>query len=276
MWVASLPMYDRPELRAETDALWAFIRHRLRASGVDDVPEQLSRPADHTLVWRDPQLLFTQTCGYDLRHDFADQHHLLGAPVSTALGCVGATYASFHLVRHDDPARDMADLRGRRAAFNERTSFSGRVTLELAVAPLAVGGAFFSHVVETGAHEASAEAVVEGRADVSCIDCHTFALMQRARPALAGALRIVGRSPQAPAPPYVAGPATSEEIRRALAAALLEAGTAPELADVRRALLLDSVEEVPLHTYARAALLRERPYAYDATRDGEFAPFTRA
>ena len=36
--IASLPMYDLPETRSATDALWAGIARHLRAEGVAEVP----------------------------------------------------------------------------------------------------------------------------------------------------------------------------------------------------------------------------------------------
>ena len=40
--IAALPMYDWPELRAETDRLWATLRDGLRAVGVS-APDALDR-----------------------------------------------------------------------------------------------------------------------------------------------------------------------------------------------------------------------------------------
>lgn len=257
-------MYDRLELREQTDALWAFIRDHLRSAGVAEVPDALSRPDDHTVIWRDERLLFTQTCGWDLRHRYAGQHRMLRAPLSTALGCAGPTYSSFLMVRRGDEARDVGDLAGRRAAINELPSLSGRVALERLVTPHAEGGRFFSRVIATGAHEKSAEAIVTGEADVASIDCHTYALMAACRPALADGLRTIGRSPQAPSPPFVAGPAATDAAVEALTSALDAIATAPALADVRAALLLDGTDDVPPDTYARASFLRsedpDRPY----------------
>ena len=39
--VASLPMYDFPEIRWATDALWQGIARHLRRHGVDGIPSRL-------------------------------------------------------------------------------------------------------------------------------------------------------------------------------------------------------------------------------------------
>ncbi len=173
------------------------------------------------------------------------------------------------MVRDEDDAASIAALRGRRAAFNELGSYSGRVALELLVGEHAEGGRFFREVLQTGAHELSAEAVAGGDADLAVIDCHTFALMVEHRPAPAGRSRAIDRGPRAPAPPFVAGPAATDEACAALHEALDDVGEAPEHAEVRRALLLDGVVQVPVDDYLRAAPFRddEHARAYRVTND---------
>ena len=90
-FAVALPMYDWPEVRAETDAQWAAIRYELRMKGVN-APERLARrnadlppvpggikdgfgkviapdPAslppdkfDLAVLWQHPNLLLSQTC----------------------------------------------------------------------------------------------------------------------------------------------------------------------------------------------------------------------
>jgi ABC-type phosphate/phosphonate transport system substrate-binding protein len=90
-FIAALPMYDWPEVRAEVDTQWAAVRDELRKKGVD-APEWLTRrnadlppfpggirdgfgkviapdPAtlppdefDLAVLWRHPNLLLSQTC----------------------------------------------------------------------------------------------------------------------------------------------------------------------------------------------------------------------
>ncbi len=90
-YVAALPMYDWPEIRAETDAEWAVLRDRLRGLGIDAphclvrrngdlppvpggirdrdgriiAPDPASLPPDEFdlhVLWRHPALLLGQTC----------------------------------------------------------------------------------------------------------------------------------------------------------------------------------------------------------------------
>ena len=53
---ASLPMYDRPETRAETDRFWALTRDALRDRGIA-APDALTRSvANPWELWKSPEL----------------------------------------------------------------------------------------------------------------------------------------------------------------------------------------------------------------------------
>ncbi len=248
---ASLPMYDLPELRAATDAWWAGLAQAMGRAGLSEVPQALTRGLGLEELWRDPRLLLSQTCGYPLIHAMKRVLRVVATPVYDAPGCEGADYRSLILVRADDPARSLADLRGRRGAVNGPASHSGYNALRSVVAAIAGGAAFFSTVIETGGHLASAEAMAEGRADVAAIDCVTYALVARHRPAAVAGLRVLGRSEKAPGLPYVTRAGADGETLARLRDALAEAFADPSLAGAREALLLKGHEVLPPDAYER-------------------------
>ena len=51
MSLASLPMYDLPELRGAHAALWAGIARQLRQAGIADVPAALCQERPASEVW---------------------------------------------------------------------------------------------------------------------------------------------------------------------------------------------------------------------------------
>ena len=69
MAVASLPMYDLPEARPALDAFWARIALELRRAGLE-APARLTHDEPGRTLWSAPDLLFSQSCGYDLVHGF--------------------------------------------------------------------------------------------------------------------------------------------------------------------------------------------------------------
>jgi ABC-type phosphate/phosphonate transport system substrate-binding protein len=256
--VALLPMYDLPEIRAANDALWAAIASRLRDEGVRDVPDALSRQLGHHEAWRHPDLLLAQSCGYPVLNDYRALLRIIAAPLHDAPGCSGATHCSFLLVAADSPARDIADLRGARFALNSWDSNTGMNLARLAFAPFATDGRFLGEIVETGGHAASLASLAAGETDVAAIDCVSHALLCRHRPALAGATRILARTAQSPALPFVTAmtqpPATIRALRCALAAALAD----PALAASREALFLTGMAPVDATDYGILLDYRDR------------------
>ncbi len=251
MSLASLPMYDLPALRAATDGLWAGLARAMVARGIDGVPARLDRERDREALWRSPDLLFSQTCGYPLTHDLAGQVTLLATPVYRILGRQTSDYCSLLLVREEDPASTLADLRGRRAAINAEDSQSGYSALRHAVAPLAQAGRFFAEVLTSGAHLRSAALVREGEADVCAIDAVTYALAQRANPPALAGLRVLAETAWAPNLPYVTRRGADGDLLDRLRAALETAMADPDLAAVREDLLLAGIEVLPPEAYGR-------------------------
>lgn len=134
--IAALPMYDWPEVRAETDALWAALRDAFRSAGID-APDRLVRrnaelppvpggiedrdgaviaPDPATLppnelnmqtLWRHPALLFAQTCWGPMEHGLGDHVQVVGQPdYSGCEGGQGELYSSAIVMRKGEaPSR---------------------------------------------------------------------------------------------------------------------------------------------------------------------------
>jgi ABC-type phosphate/phosphonate transport system substrate-binding protein len=128
---------------------------------------------------------------------------------------------------------------------------SGHLALRCLVAPKARAGRFFAGATETGSHLSSMELVAKRDADVAAIDCVTFALAGRLRPALAAQLRILTWGPFAPALPFVTRTGWSPPELTRLRRALIDAVADPDLAKPRAALLIGGVEFLDEDTYGR-------------------------
>ena len=248
--IAALPMYDFPWVAEANDALWTAIAVRLRAAGCA-APAALTRGGDPAMQWRDPGLIFGQTCGYPYAKDLRGAVALIATPEYEFPGCEGAAHRSFLISRARDPRRELAAFRGARAALNAHDSNSGMNLFRAAIAPFAYGMPFFSALVATGSHAASLEAVAEGQADLAAIDCVSFALLKRGRPELVERVAVVAESPISPGLPFIASAllptATIDAVREALFAALVD----PALARARRALGLAGGQPAAARDYAR-------------------------
>jgi ABC-type phosphate/phosphonate transport system substrate-binding protein len=234
----SLPMYDWPEIREATDAWARGLARHLRNLGFADASEVLSRASDYRVLWIDPDLLLSQSCGYPLTHEYREQLVPVATPHYAVDGCSGPYYSSFVLVRSDDSIGELSELRGRTAAINDRSSMSGMLALKLVFAPFARNGDFFAATIETGSHVDSLLAVQQGRADVCAIDAVCLALARRYRPDLLSGNAEIARSPLVPGLPFVTSAARPLEQLSRLRQALVLAFADAELQQQRDALFL--------------------------------------
>jgi ABC-type phosphate/phosphonate transport system substrate-binding protein len=241
-FIAALPMYDWPEARSETDALWSGIRDLLRKQGIG-APEKLVRsnadmppvkggirdaagqliapdPAelpsddlDMHVLWRHPKLLFAQACWGPMELGLAGHVRVVGQPDYSAFeGGQGELYSSAILMRRSGkgigaPGEGGALiprdlLRGKRLAFNSPDSMSGIIALTRDLAALGENPEIFSERIETGSHRASAVAVARGEADVCAVDCRTWDLIRRFEPA-AAEVEVVGWTARRRGLPYI-------------------------------------------------------------------------
>lgn len=236
MAVAALPMYDLPAVRWANDRLWDFLRDRLRARGVA-APDALDRTTPLDEIWTRPDLLLAQTCGYPFASRLRGVVRVLGTPCYAAAGCEGPRYASWLVVRREEAASSLAELRGRVIAINSRDSQSGHHALRRALVAADQSGAFAAGLVVTGSHRASLDAVATARADLCAIDCVTWALLRRYEPEVTAALRTIGLTPSAPGLPLVTAGSNPAAVVEALSAALAALSREPSLAACRDALL---------------------------------------
>lgn len=247
--IASLGMYDHPAQRAANDAVWAAVSARLRARGID-APDQLDRSRPVDAIWRDPDLLFAQTCGFPLVTDRTLALQVVAIPIYTAPDCAGGRHVSYVIARSAEGNAPLGAFRNRRAAINARTSNSGYNLFRATIAPLAGGEPFFGGVVETGSHRASVEAVRTGAADIAAIDAISFAVFHRYEPASVAGLRIVAITPESPTLPFVTARATAPETVAALREALFATLADPALEAARDALFLTNAVPGDLDRYA--------------------------
>jgi ABC-type phosphate/phosphonate transport system substrate-binding protein len=210
----------------------------LRQHGFPDASEGLWRTSDLQALWRTPDLLLSQCCGYPLVNAFSAVLVPVVTPHYAAVGCSGPAYSSLIFARAADSIRSLTDFHGRRPAVNSPDSMSGMLALKLVFAPYAEEGKFFAPALKTGSHLKSLEAVQSGIADLCAIDPVCVALAVRHRPYLLAGLVEIARSPLVPGLPYVTSASRSQyelaRLRNAIAAAFADA----RLQNVRDALFL--------------------------------------
>jgi ABC-type phosphate/phosphonate transport system substrate-binding protein len=233
--IASLPMYDFPHIRGETDTFWQALAAELKTS------TKLERREDFRSIWTHPDLAFSQTCGFPLTHELRERVHYVATPHYTADGCDGPHYRSLVFARDQISVMELA---GKIAAVNTADSMSGMLALKAVIATVAKSAEFFTSTCWTGSHLASLKAVQDGMADVCAIDCVTVAHVRRSTPELLAGLHEIARGPSVPGLPYISA-GSVERVRTALQAVFDRQDTRP----ARDALLLSGFSVLPDRAY---------------------------
>lgn len=227
--LATLPMYDWPEIRGQVDDFYAQLR-----TLVPQLPDTLTRPETaqelHAL-WHDKALMFGQTCWGPMQAGLGAHVHVLAQPLYDDVpGGKGACYRSAIVMRNGlpcpvpDGAKAVlpAGLADARPAINAIDSMSGFIAMAQDMGTPELG----SRALITGSHRASVRAVAESAADFAAIDCRSWALALAHEPA-ARDLTVAGWTAPRPGLPFITARATPLVLRRAITDALAQLGAQP-------------------------------------------------
>ena len=247
-------MYDMPEVREALDTLWQGLAGNMKREGVPDVPDNIVHGQGLHDLWSDPRLLFSQCCGYDIVHRYAGKLRPIATPRYGAPGCRGSDYASVVVVAEDCGNADVLDMRGAVCVINGWESHSGMSALRALVASSSRKGKFFSEVKVSGTHAASLEMVRLHEADVTAIDCVTYALIESYRPNVLDGTRALGRTYRAPAIPYVMRWNEDKNTVARIRTSVLQTFADSDFTTARRALYLKDIEVPPHAVYRQIAV----------------------
>ncbi|WP_193170086.1 phosphate/phosphite/phosphonate ABC transporter substrate-binding protein [Nisaea nitritireducens] len=236
--IASLDMYDFPEIREATDAWWEALARGFAAESLTDIPQHRTRSMEESSPWSDPNMFFTQICGYPLRKRYREALRVVGTPHYRAEGCDGPRYRSVVIVQRGAGIHSIEALEGARLAYNGALSQSGMSAFRALLAEHGSKPGFFGDAVCSHGHRASVSMVYSGEADTAAIDCVTWALLQKYAPQECDAVEVLAWTPDAPGLPY-AVPANFDDqtvaaYRRGIARALAD----PAAQSARDALLI--------------------------------------
>jgi len=244
-------MYDIVEIQQAHDTLWQGFARHFRRQGLENVPSRLIHDQPVNSLWSDDDLFMSQCCGYDIIHQYKNRLQVIATPWFDAPGCSNGDYASTVVVPADSTFDDVTDMAGKVAVINGPESHSGMNALLSLVSPHCHNSKFFAEIIISGSHSQSLALLSEGRADVASVDCITYELLGRYRPAAIQGTRRLGLTYPAPAPPYVTTGKFDRETVVRMQNALLDAFEDPSLLDCRQALLLKNIEIASAASYQR-------------------------
>jgi ABC-type phosphate/phosphonate transport system substrate-binding protein len=248
---ASLPMYPFAETAPATAAFWDALCICLVARGLDIRDVVFEDPLAAAGEGIGPGVLFTQFCGYPLFKAFRHQGLVLATPHFSFAGCEGPSHRAFFMVRANDPAKRLQDLHGRVFGCNSRLSNSGMNLPRHALARIAGGRPIFRKVVMTGGHLGSLNHLSDETIDLCAIDCVTWGLFRKFRPADAKRYRILAQTAPSPSLPYVTSTATDARAAVTLRECLGELFADPATARMRDTLGLTAVSVPRASAYER-------------------------
>lgn len=198
--IATLSMYDVPVVQHHTDVLWQSIRAELQKAGIN-TPSQLIRGADDWTVWRDPNLVFSQTCGFPFVSQLERHVTLIGTPDYGTIPDKPGWYNSKVICRRDDARGSLAAFKDARFAYNDLASQSGVMGIMYLLHRTIGNSQHFGTCIASGGHALSAAMVASGEADIAAIDSVTWLNLQRDQPDLN--LRILAETDPTPGLPYI-------------------------------------------------------------------------
>ncbi|WP_157953576.1 substrate-binding domain-containing protein [Zobellella maritima] len=187
--VASLPWYDLPVMQQRLDDFWSELKAQLHVRGAAPLPEMLERRIPLAQQWADPGLVISQCCGPDLFTLPAQLLRPVARPIFSDLDCTPGHYFS-HIVTASGAGKNSSG----RFVVNSTSSRSGCAALfEWAT----VHGRPCEELLVSGSHAASLDCLRAGHAELAAIDAHSWPLLDTE------GIVILGRSTEAPAPPFV-------------------------------------------------------------------------
>jgi phosphonate transport system substrate-binding protein len=204
--IGVLPDQDRKVLEARYAPLVEYLSHNV------GIPCELAIPSDYDELvdWftsRKIQLAYFGGLTFVEAQARADAVPLVSREIDLE-------FRSYYLVRADNTAATLADLKGTRFAFGSRLSTSGHLMPRYFMQS---GGLrpeqYFAQVIYSGAHDRTAYMVRDGQVDAGVANANTIASMFKDGRLHDGDLRILGRTPPYADYVWAVRPEMPERIR---------------------------------------------------------------
>ena len=179
-----------------------------------------------------------------------------GAVELAAIPVIGGklTYQSLIIVPNRSTSRRVEDLEGKRFAFTDRLSLTGRAYPTHYLKLIGKSPeSFFASVILTHSHDRSIHAVAAGMVDGAAVDSLIYDYLVHDDVALAREVRVIHRSPDFGMPPVVISASLGAARKAKIRAVLLTLDRDHDAAPALRALHIDRFVAPPAGLYTTAA-----------------------
>ena len=205
--IASLPMYDWPELKKSNNEFWEYIRDYLKGVGIP-APDALLRNSSGDNDWLSPDLLLGQTCGFPFANLLTEKVQYVATPVYAVEGCEGPQYSSV-IVANIDSGTTIDNFTAKKLAYNSTNSWSG---YQVIVKEIDFSESHLDNSVLSGEHRNSAQLVARGKAEVAAIDAICWHYLKKFDPEIAKNLKVITWTNKYPALPFISSLDTPFEV----------------------------------------------------------------
>lgn len=182
---------------------------------------------------------------------YVDGHEQFGLELLAAPQAYGATvYYSYIIVPRESKVASFAGLRGKRFAFTDPLSNSGKLVPTYMLARMnETPESFFKEFVFTKSHDKSIKAVAQGVVDAAAVDSLIWEYLDATAPEFTAKTRILEKSAPYAIPPVVVPRDLAPEIKEKLRQAFLGADADPEGQKILRLMRVDRFVQIPDSDY---------------------------
>lgn len=187
---------------------------------------------------------------------YVDGQRQFGLELLAAPQAYGApVYYSYIIVPAESGVRSFAGLQGKRFAFTDPLSNTGKLVPTYMLAKMGeTPESFFKEVVFTKSHDRSIKAVAQGIVDGAAVDSLIWEYLSATNPTFTSRTRVLEKSPPYAIPPFVVPRELPRELKESLRQALLGAHADPEGREILGKMRID-----------RFVVIEDR--AYDSVRE---------
>lgn len=172
---------------------------------------------------------------------YVDGRRKFGMELLAAPQAHGDTvYHSYIIVPNNSPVHDFKDLRGKRFAFTDPLSNTGKLVPTYMLARMGeTPGSFFKEYTYTKTHDRAIKAVAEGVVDGAAVDSLIWEYENRTAPQFTAKTRVLLKSPPYGVPPVVVSPHLDRETKNKLKAVFFTAHEDARGREILRSMMID-------------------------------------
>ncbi len=173
---------------------------------------------------------------------YVKDHDKFGAELLVAPQSYGEPfYYAYIIAPKDSSAKNIGDLKGKKFAFTDPKSNTGKLVPEFMVAKRfnKTPEEFFSEVIYTKSHDKSIEAVAKKLADGASIDSLIYDYAAKKNPVFTSMTRIVEKSPPYGIPPVVVTKNVDPKLREQIKNAFLNMHNDPKGKAILDSIMVD-------------------------------------